>query len=1056
MPTVISPRRSREAGQTLIISLLVLGILLVLGLAFTGIVGGNLNRSVDQRQRTVAGDLSEAGVRFAHSQLLNSELGADWRPEPTPPATDGGGLTKDPDALYLRLGSNFPLRSDSDPVIDRGGPDGLGPYSRVSFNRGRALVRVRYAPSDFAAFGAPSGALREPGRARNYLILEAIGRSGVVNDRDPSTLLGQAVKVANFTDAAEFRRELQRLRLADERRSDSRRLIGFASIGIIESGRFITNKFRVSRPAEIGSLTEPSSAQRGPDRDNLGVRYENRVVSIRQLWGGTYLPGQSDLGTGSLYSNADLLIHGRHDVFLNPRIGDAWLVAGQIRGANDAAELRITRTSDNQTATLGNNTAQSFQSGRNSFTTFGGIVRDGEQNTDADGFARAVGYKEPPSILRADPATGLNRYLQMTRNSGAGQGRFNTGRLGYGRGVYVDSAERGNIATEDERSTNEIARSLVNDWLNPNNAESQGWQGFFYVPLAPFVELVPDGFIVTRDSRSRRRDWRLPDGTSTGSSRCRFRVRTINGVPYILNSFVARDGQRMPIGLIDRPAQSLSNDDFVRYGRPFNGVVYFEGDVRVRGIIPTNHQISFVSMGTIYVEGSITKGVVDEAGQVLTEPSSSMLMLMARDYIAVNTTGFFAPAPGEDPNTKFSDAQQGVNNGLEVGGDEARVGGKELNLRTQFLLNPLNASGQPELNPQNWRPYATQYETPGGSPQPVSPQVLMGHWADDGGPSYVQLLTAADTYGDTAPPPSYYSAMLFPRVYNFGTAGSFGVNAASFAFGGTGNIPIFGKGTNLPVIDGFNLVSPATMTFGNRRLEGTGSNPEGQIRLAMQDETELGIRLANAGAIPSKNYVLTRFAIAPHDVRIEAGLYAEEGSFFVIPGPSFNYNIADTRQRFLQQIENFVRQGLSRQQAEDQARLDRYTNLGMAPQVPFYGEPLSVRISIVGAVSENMPPSISQQAEWQRQWGWMPRLIGATGVFLPSLFVPTGYDIQNNDLTVPNLIVSFDPALATGSVTNATGTTNRPIRVNASGAVLPPMPRLPVSPTLAYFGEVNP
>jgi hypothetical protein len=32
----------------------------------------------------------------------------------------------------------------------------------------------------------------------------------------------------------------------------------------------------------------------------------------------------------------------------------------------------------------------------------------------------------------------------------------------------------------------------------------------------------------------------------------------------------------------------------------------------------------------------------------------------------------------------------------------------------------------------------------------------------------------------------------------------------------------------------------------------------------------------------------------------------------------------------------------------------------------------------------------------------------------------------------------------------------KPVRVDENGWVLPPMPRLPVSPTLAYFGEVNP
>jgi len=125
--------------------------------------------------------------------------------------------------------------------------------------------------------------------------------------------------------------------------------------------------------------------------------------------------------------------------------------------------------------------------------------------------------------------------------------------------------------------------------------------------------------------------------------------------------------------------------------------------------------------------------------------------------------------------------------------------------------------------------------------------------------------------------------------------------------------------------------------------------------------------------------------------------------------------------------------------------------------MPFYGEPLDVRVSILGAVSENMPPSSAQQAESLRKWGWIPRDLGATGRRIPWSHVPTGYDISDTgkDLYVPNLVITYDPMLATGR-SGGFDPTSPYVRTDSIGRPLPPMPRLPVSPTLSYFGEVNP
>src|SRR5687767_7025117 len=300
------------AGQTLIMALFVLGILLILGFVFLGVVNQNIVRAGVMQQRSASSDLAEAGIRFAHNQLLFGVQGADYRLVPTGPATP-----QDPDAKFLQTDP------DANPLNgDQGGPDGLGAYTRVNFANGRALVRVRYAPSDTILFeNTPGGALKQPGRARSYLIIESVGKIGRVNINDPTTVIG-----------------------ADKR--ESRKLIAFCSVGMLESARFFTNKDRVNRPAEIGF----------PNK--VGARYfENGTgldVQVPTIWGGQV--SMLDFGNpptpsaglvpsgGGLFSNADIQIHGNLIANLNYTLGDSISVNGRIYGSDDQSMLTVRRS----------------------------------------------------------------------------------------------------------------------------------------------------------------------------------------------------------------------------------------------------------------------------------------------------------------------------------------------------------------------------------------------------------------------------------------------------------------------------------------------------------------------------------------------------------------------------------------------------------------------------------------------------------------------------------------------------------------------------------------
>ena len=135
-------RRSQQ-GQTLIIALLILGVLLILGAVFAGILSRTIKGTQLSKTRGQSNDFAESGVRYAHSQLVNSELGADWRGQPEVIVETAVNFTRDPDIYYLRPASPVFLTPGTNRA-DKGGPDGLGPYFRVLYRGGRALIRVKY------------------------------------------------------------------------------------------------------------------------------------------------------------------------------------------------------------------------------------------------------------------------------------------------------------------------------------------------------------------------------------------------------------------------------------------------------------------------------------------------------------------------------------------------------------------------------------------------------------------------------------------------------------------------------------------------------------------------------------------------------------------------------------------------------------------------------------------------------------------------------------------------------------------------------------------------
>lgn len=1076
--------RKRETGQTLIIAMIVLGVLLVIGIVFIALIGHNIRGTQTSQARASANDLAEAGIRYAHGQLLHSEEGADWRGTPTNVALVATTTTIDPDAYYLRPASFLPLKNGASQV-DLGGPDGLGPFIRVNFQNGRALVRVSYGPSDANVFSSsPVGPLRNPGAARSYLIIESIGREGAVKTNDPTTMARTApVQIKGFNSTDELTQAMNDLKRYDSQYPNSRHLLALDSIGIIESARFITNKDNVSRPAEIGIPSQ------------IGVWYGNGIlandsksvdqfltmeignqVATSNISSTLTVPG----GFGSLYSNAPLLFHGSVDFALNPQLGDGIQVAGPISAAT-GAQVSFTTFPPTGASSGTKGVVSSLNSRDPLFSTVGGLLRDGMDRTDVSGFPRNVARKEAPSILVVDPETKQSRYMLMTRESGVMVGSKNSGWFGHGRGVYVDNyGDRQIPIGEDSRANVGATQSQVNDWLTPGFADQSGksfWSGGFYTPPGAYVQLRSDGFIVTRDGyqgstakaekAEQEGTWRDASGNDSGKISLQYRIGWVPGPNAGPGKFYIVNGLTPGVDITG----SHDSIDFTK-GMPFNGVLYFEGNVRVRGVIPTDVPLMLVSNATIYIEGSILKGLVgndvtasynaDQSmqgwaipyGSRLTRPSRSALMLAASDYVTVNTTQFFGVTPGT--NTANSINNQTGTAAYDALRMTAQSGSSvpTVTLQAELPLDP--TSGTDANKPNTWTSYVMNY-TEAGTSNKLGTRLLVTHTMDDGGgaASFISLDVNAGI-------PGIDSKYGFP--FDDNTAMQY-VTVPSTQT----NYPVYGLGSepwqryNRFETRGFVLVDPTATSFyasdpSNLTLRVTGDNANSTpgYLLHLASGNEFTISAASIGGASTNQYLLAHTALTPGDIRIEASIFAENGSFFVIPGQWFNQNPNDLRSTYEQKIHPTSGTGAISVALAD---LDRKKDYGAWPETPFFGEPLDVRVVIYGAVSENMPPPIGVQAEWLKKWGWIPPYEGSLSHNDGSpVSIPNSHTVGSDKTVVmPNLLIQYDPMLATARI-DGFSTTSDPgtlVRTDELGRALPPIPRLPVSPKLTYFGEVQ-
>lgn len=897
-------RLKNERGQSLVLAIIVMFLLVFIGVIFVLIVARNQGRAGRARDVLSAQYLAEAGINYADTMLRTSELGADWRPKP-----DNLGFTWDSvnasltaDAALADFAANHPdfkwLRPYADTETAVGSvPNAMGPtggYTSFTMGEGRYLIRVTYNPD-------PNDPMSK------YIKIESIGRIGIADKADPTTWVGSV-----------------RLR---------RELTAYKPIGLTDYLRFETN--REKRAADIGLGVPGFTVKYGSDTGE--IRGAPIRVNGNLVWHG---------------DEVNLVLRGKsYPGGVIPL--DQIEVSGKIDHQSDQPiAVKVMEIIDGALSAP----VDVLPSDDPAYTTANGFYRDGSDYTDANQHPRGIKRLDPPVIDSTDTTSKVPRYITLTRDSGVwlddpGGNQVNSGRFGWGRGVYIDN--RDDLQPESETLFGGYTPRA--DWMKPNNDMASYWQGPYYVPPGVIITLNPYD---TDGDNQHQPDITLTRTDIKTRSRDALYGKKVMWYDAVGSPMKVYDGAGNPIGLagstITIPYPDPQNPETIRYeGGTItltrNGVIYAEGNIRIHGMLAPNKQLTVVSGGIIYVEGNLLKYRDPQSGDV---DLTCAIALLAKDYVCVNTTQFMSLLTSTGPSSIGSDSGTGE--------------------------PPYHLIISPE-------PSTTFYSTfsfgpPTGAWQPGDSVGLFVRHAGQFGPSYINMWLNR----------TLLDIGITPNIMNI-------------------PVSVYGCGDPIYCPNGVGLSS----LFEHKiwPLDAMGG---AALNAAAGVPNYLEVAL-DQSAYTRSNYLLSAFTVQPLDIRIEAIIYAQNRSFFIIPGNWFNMNTTDGRPR------------------NPADRLGRTRPLGVDAKWPFFGDPLDIRITIDGAITENLPAAVSDVGEWYSKWGNIPANYGSDGMGTahPGDGLTFLYD-ENLGWPVPN------------------GTA---VRTDEYGRVLPITPCLPVCESLYYYGE---
>ena len=981
------PRRIRR-GQTIVVALLVLLLLGLVGAVFVTIVARNLINARHANRVVTADYYARAGVTFADAQLTYSPDGADWRPplqftvaNPPTEAREAARYNAAVTANNLTAaGANDPDKT----YLDAG-------FARYDTGGGRFLLRVTYDPVNL------NGAGVAPGR---YLKVESIGREGVVDPTDPTTYANN--RSTDRTQAV---------------------LVAYKPIGITDYARFETNPDKRSDIANLGVVSQLYLPETGSPyvatpgvydflTDNSGnVTLDNNGAPI--------LPLQPIVTT---YGAPDAYLQpiGGGPVAVNPTAGTGQTVPSGFKFQPGGGSMRANMAA----RYYGENIAYLYDAGADAPTYQDTIEIAGDLLLD--------GYLPTKKLDNSD--------VLRTDNPLVGQ-----------QSALIVNPPTGSAAP------------LV-DYAAPSNDTGSVNNGGFY----SFNGLVRDGSTQDDNVGQPRGIARLEppqmDGVDPASSLPRYKALAMMSPPRLDPASVATPQASYPAGSSQYGYGKFIYVDNTEDVQPESTSIGGGTNLTDEWLHQASPSGGDASKGNWNGHFYDPPGVSITLGQVLPSGTYGIRLTRgagAKHWVApdgVTDAGTVLDVPYSDLDNDRTAASPGAT------ADNDEIIYAEGNVRLRGTLSPeetLSGASQPVAIPRHITIVTNGTAYIEGNLLKGNPDSSITVLAHD----YVCVNTTqflAGAMGLNPSPPTVGNAFELqeglPLIQEFSFGLPSGVNTGTTIAGGGygGNsalyVSVSSDGAALADYSITNISGPAvnftvteavtglTPTHATLPLNGVPTTLDQTAAEKLTVERDPGAE----GSTNTSNVLLERVAVLPMDIRIEAVLFAQTRSFFVIPGDWFNTSPSDTLDTFANTVTAANPSGDVRPFGGDTAGNN-------TSRFPFYGQPIDLKITIDGAVSEARPANVATQTAWMLKWGWIPQyhgnLIGLNNTTSELAGHPNRVGLQI--IYNPQAGYPYDP----GSASASPAVPPSYLRSDQYGRPLPFAPKLPVSTGLLYAGQ---
>lgn len=642
---MLKRRLSSQAGQALVIAVLLLILMAVLAAVFVAFVAHSIAQAGRRVDVEAAERMSVAGVLFAHRQLLTSPDQASWRPVMPAWYNPMAPQQYYSDAEISRgFAMNFPpyVKID-DPIASGDNPYAMGSAGEQQL--GRCLLQVSYVPSYFQfAAAQPWGTWTYPTDPATGLFDELspfIKITAVGSARQQPDLMRTKVayvpvvltdRLATIVDSEETYRWAS---------FGTPPWVDINGDGLLDGWEDTNNDGVCEAPDDTISLAEVREF--GVGRLYGGVHSNTSLVWYGRTWLDELKGDRQFVGVGNTPGNG-----GRGDrvsaaglfAVSNPPFGNQpanWECGARFNwcdpmtGLLGAAGVYPSRLPNGggPAPTWDHNPDPPTTSptGLNEFPAYAGYVQDnlGLLDPTVDDAVRVAGYQLDVSrrmaqrvragLLDAADEAGNVRLRGFARDSGfrfeilAGSGTplypagaYNTALFGLGNTLYVDNAE--DVQALDPQA-------LHDNWMHAGAQADAFWYGPVYVPPGCEVTLYerdiaanwaaspPAEGPVVPPQRLYGNRINVPDielrRAPTPSGASRFFSMPVTGdangngladAADVWNPLTMPTTAIVGIQPLDIDPADGVPDDRIIVDYPTDGCLYFEGNVRVQGRLP--------------------------------------------------------------------------------------------------------------------------------------------------------------------------------------------------------------------------------------------------------------------------------------------------------------------------------------------------------------------------------------------------------------------------------------------------------------------------------------